>query len=229
MDGCIPDVASLLESIQAFENLPDPSGVLRVYKAFGLPHEQLGVNVTVQVGIVHINGVQVQAMECSNDNNHSLAGHSGYRCKGVMEVPARLLSVALGDQSGFVAQDNTFGIPLQLEDPFTANGVSPIREWAEEVSSLAFESSKFFYHGCKPFSALGRCQGLLIGSRFNYGALWRRWGFYDSEGTECRWRFLGHNVPWLTPPFPSPFTCWVSSSRQGGCWSRRGGRGRIGR
>ena len=58
MNGGVSDVACLLQTVESFEKFAHPDldvWISGVHKAFGLLHEQLGVNNAIEIGIVNIN------------------------------------------------------------------------------------------------------------------------------------------------------------------------------
>lgn len=102
------------------------------------------------------------------DGPDSRVAHSGG--KGVCEIKAWALGVALGNKSGLEALHRAINIPLDLEEPFGTHHLPTRGKLDNFPSAIPTVSLKFLQACLLPLARFRKLLGLLEGSGFSDGS-----------------------------------------------------------
>jgi hypothetical protein len=100
------------------------------------------VQLAVEVGVADVDRLQLEILDRAEREDGAESGPLGGRGERLIEVDARTLTKAFGDEAGLVALDGAVGLALDLEDPLGANGLAPVRQ-LDELPRVASGSSMY--------------------------------------------------------------------------------------
>src|SRR6266702_4950676 len=88
----------------------------------------------IEIGMRDVNGAKVKVLKSSQGKHNVNGGIANCRSKGLLEIKARMLRIALGHQSRLVAVQGAVCIALDLHEPSGAN-CTPARRQSDDLPS----------------------------------------------------------------------------------------------
>jgi hypothetical protein len=169
MKGSVPNSTSLLEAI---ERLYEPANIFwsTHLKSFRLLHVDLLFQNAIEISMRDVYRAKLQVLlQCCNAQNGANGGIANSGSKGLLEVKARLLRIAFGDDPALVTVQGAISIVLDLQEPSGANCTLPRREFDDLPSAIQSVSLHLFLTCCTPQICVRMLLGLLISSGLNRG------------------------------------------------------------
>src|ERR1700743_3365020 len=106
------------------------------FKSLRLLHVDLLLQCALEICMGDVYGAKLKVLKCRNGQDGANGGvaHCGSKC--LLEIKARTLRIAFGNQSGFVAFQGAISIVLHLHEPSGANCTLPRRQFDDLPSAI---------------------------------------------------------------------------------------------
>src|SRR6266702_852498 len=91
------------------------------FKSLRLQHVDLFLKSAIEIGMRDVNGAKFKVLKSSQGKDNANGGIANCGSKGLLEIKARTLRIALGHQSRPVAVQGAVCIALDLHEPSGAN------------------------------------------------------------------------------------------------------------